>query len=237
MAMYDRTQADSVEVVGNFGDVVSWIAHPNEESVRASHAIRTNDGVWVIDPIDAPNVDDILDSFGDVVGVTVLSCFHGRDAGRIASRHNAAVYVPEWMDRMAETVDAPLKRYALRPDEEYDSAELDTISCRPFPGWQEVFLYHDPSKTLVTPDSLGTTGIHCLDDERLGLSVFRRLQPPAELAGLDPNRILPGHGKPLTDNPAVALHSALDGARASFPRALVSNGIDSIRAGMSAVLE
>lgn len=237
MPMYDRTQSDSAALVGDFDDVRSWIAHPDEEGMRASHAIRTQNGVWVIDPIDAPNVDGILDSLGEVVGVTVTSCYHGRDAGRIASRHDVAVHVPEWMGRVVDTVDAPLTRYALKPDEGYDSPEFDTIFCRPFPGWQEVFLYHDPSGTLVTPDSLGTTDIHCLDDERLGLSVFRRLQPPRELAGLDPEHILPGHGEPLTEDATVALHSALDDARASFPSALASNGIDSMRAGLGAMFD
>jgi hypothetical protein len=237
MPMYDRTQVDSVTVVGDFGDVVSWVAHPDEEGVRASHAIRTEHGVWVIDPIDGPNVDDILDSLGDVIGVAVLSCYHARDAERIANRHDVAVHVPEWMDRVPDIVDAPVNRYALRPDEGYDTPTLDVIPCRPFPGWQEAFLYHDASKTLVTPDSLGTTEIHCLDDEPLGLSVFRRLQPPSVLAGLEPERILPGHGEPLTEDATTALRAALDGARASFPTAVTSNGVDSMRAGLGAVLD
>ena len=149
MAMYDRQHSEDVAVFRDSDDVVSWMAHPDEEGARASHAIRTGDGVWVVDPVDGADVDDILDSFGDVVGVAVLSSFHGRHAGQVARRHDVAVHVPEWMDRIEDRVKAPVERYALSPDEDTQS-EFDTIACRPFPGWQEVFLYHDPSGTLGT---------------------------------------------------------------------------------------
>lgn len=237
MAMYDRDAPRDVQVVGEFGDIVSWIAVPDEEGERASHAIATEEGVWVVDPLDAPGVDDLLGSLGEVVGVTVLTCWHARDAGAVADRHDVAVHVPEWMARVEDRIDAPIERYALTPDEGADTAEFHTIPCRPFPGWQEVFLYHDPSRTLITPDSFGTTEWSRLDGERLGMSLFRRLQPPTQLSGLDPDRILVGHGEPLTENAGTELQASLDRARASFPRALLSNGGDSLRAGMGAVFD
>jgi hypothetical protein len=97
-----------------------------------------------------------------------------------------------------------------------------------------VFLYHEPSATLFVPDSIGTSHQFLLGDERLGVSVFRRLQPPTQLQGLEPDRILVGHGEPLTDDAATALANALDGTRRSFPRALLENGVDGLRAGLGA---
>jgi hypothetical protein len=233
--MYDRSDAEDAHIVGEWDDAVSWIAHPDEEGKRGSHAIATDNGVWVIDPINAPNVDEILNSLGEVVGVTVLTCWHARDAGAVADRHDVKVHIPEWMDRVDDLVDAPVQRYTLAPDENAGKAEFYALSCRPFPGWQEVFLYHDPSETLVTPDSMGTTDWARIGDERLGLSMFRRLQPPTQLTGLKPERILVGHGEPLDEDAASALQSALSGARRSFPRAVLSNGSKSLRAGLGAV--
>ena len=227
MPMYDRRESDALAVVGEWDDCLSWIAHPDEGGERASHALRTAEGVWVVDPLDGPGVDDRLDSLGEVVGVTVLSCWHARDAGALARRHDVAVHIPTWMDRTEARVNAPVERYTLAPGE-LDSG-FRTLPCRPLPGWQEVFLYHGPSKTLFTPDSLGTSRINTLDDERLGLALLRRLQPPDQLRGLEPERILVGHGEPVTENAPQALEAALDGDRRSFPGALLELGPESFR--------
>lgn len=231
--MYDRRASDGIEVVGDWDDALSWVAHPHEDGSRASHAIRTDAGVWVLDPLDGPDLDDALDELGEVVGVAVLSCWHSRDAGDVARRHGVAVHVPAWMDRVAKRVDARLERYTLAPGG--SEAGFWTIFCRPFPGWQEVFLYHEPSGTLVTPDSLGTSPLNVVGDERLGLPVFRRLQPPVQLRGLEPERILVGHGAPVADGAGEALETALDGARRSFPTALVEHGPGSVRSMLGAL--
>jgi hypothetical protein len=208
------------------------LAHPEEEGKRASHAISTDDGVWILDPIDAPNVHDHVDALGDVVGVAVLSAYHARDAGHVARRYDVSVSIPEWMSRVEKRVDVPVQRYTNAPGGAV--AGFTTRACRPFPGWQEAFLFHEPSATLFVPDSLGTSHQFLLGDEQLGVSVFRRLQPPTQLRGLDPDRILVGHGEPLTENATSALADALDGTRRSFPRALLENGVDAVRSGLGA---
>jgi len=63
-----------------------------------------------------------------------------------------------------------------------------------------------------------------LDGERLGAGVYRRLQPPDQLSGLAPDRVLVGHGEPVTENATKALQRALDGTRGTFPTALLENG-------------
>jgi hypothetical protein len=225
MTMYERGASTGAAIIGEWDDGVSWIAHPAEEGQRASHALETEAGVWLLDPLDAPGVDGIVEPLGDVVGVAVLSCWHARDASALAERHGVPVAAPEWLGRIEERVTAPVERYALAPGD----VGFRTIPCRPFPGWEEVLLYHEPSGTLVVPDSLGTTDLHLVGDERLGLAWFRRFQPPRQLLGLEPERILVGHGDPVTENPAPALQHAIEGARRTIPRALVETGPGSVR--------
>lgn len=234
MTMYDRGHSEGARIVAESDEFVSWVAHPHEEAERTSHAIRTEEGVWVLDPLDAPNVGDVIDSLGDVVGVAVLSCWHARDAGVLARRHDVSVHVPAWMARITERVAAPVERYTLAPGGA--GSGFHAVACRPFPGWQEVFLYHDPTGTLVSPESFGTTDHHCLADEQLGLMLLRRLQPPVQLGGLDPDRILVGHGEPVTEDASRALERALDGARRSFPNALREHGLESVRGVLAALL-
>jgi len=223
--MYDRSDSTSARQIHEFDGGVSWIAHPGEGGQRASHAIRGDDGVWVLDPLDAPNVDDIIAQVGDVVGVAVLTSWHARDAGTVADRHDVAVHVPEWMRRVEARVDAPLKQYSLAPGE----SGFRTLACRPFPLWDEVFLYDDRSDTLVIPDSMATVDYSLVGDERLGLQWFRRPQPPKQLHGLEPARILVGHGQGVTTDAPAALARALDGARRQFPNAVVENAPRSLR--------
>jgi hypothetical protein len=232
MVLYDRGKSEHARIVGEFDDAVSWMAHPEEEGKRGSHAISTDEGVWILDPIDAPNVYHHIDALGDVVGVAVLSAYHARDAGHFARRYGVSVSIPEWMNRVEKRVDAPVQRYTNAPG---DAATGFTMrACRPFPGWQEAFLFHEQSATLFVPDSLGTSHQFLLGDEQLGVSVFRRLQPPTQLRGLDPDRIFVGHGEPFTDGAASALANALDGTRRSFPKALLENGTDAVRSGLGA---
>ncbi|WP_436902957.1 hypothetical protein [Halovenus halobia] len=230
MPLFERGESDGAKITVEFEGGLSWMAHPEEDGQRSSHAIRTADGVWLLDPIDAPNVEERIASLGDVAGVAVLSCYHARDAEAFARRHDVPVSYPTWMSRIGDLVDAPTDQYTFSP-----AGEFRVLTCRPFPGWEEVFWYHGPSGTLVVPDSLGTIDSFCVGDERLGLELLRRLQPPTQLAGLDPERILVGHGPGVTDHAGSALREALDGARWTFPAALRENGVQSARSIFAAM--
>jgi len=229
--VFERGPAEEAQITTEFEGGFSWIAHPEEDGKRASHAIRTDDGVWLIDPLDAPGIDERIAELGEVVGVAVLMCWHARDAEAFAKRYDVAVHVPEWMDRIEELVDAPVERYALAPP------GFRGIPCRPFPLWQELCLYHEPGGTLIVPDSLGTTDAFLIGEERLAPELFRRLQPPEQLSGLEPERILVGHGKPITENAPEALAEALAGARLSFPAAARENGPEAVRSFLAAMLD
>lgn len=228
--MYDRGPAEPAEVVLDWDHGVSWVAHPNETGKRASHALVTDDGVWLIDPLGATNLDALIEPLGNVVGVAVLSAWHTRDAGPIAERYDVSVHIPTWMGRVESRVNGPVNRVALAP---VDSITL--FSCRPFPLWDEAFWYHRPTDTLVIPDSLGTVPHWLIGGERLGLPPFRRLQPPEQLCGLTPERILVCHGEPIVSNAPEALETALCDARRQFPRSLFENGPTAFRGVMSAL--
>ena len=220
--MYDHGPPETAEQVLAWDGGRSWVAHPDEQGRRASHAIETEAGTWLVDPLDATNLASLLDPLAAVVGVAVCSAWHARDAGLLARRHGVSVHIPSWMDRVAERVDAPVERYTLAPAEEFR-----VLPCRPFPLFQEAFLVYQG--TLVVPDSLGTVEHWRLGAERLGLPPFRRPQPPVQLRGLGPKRVLVGHGRGVTERPFEALETALSGARRSTPRALLEHGPEMLR--------
>jgi len=223
------SEDDDLREIDRWTDGVGWLAHPEEDAERASHAIRGDDGgVWLFDPVDAPGVDDLVAEFGDVAGVAVLSNYHARDAGRIAARHDVPVYLPEWTNRVADRLaaDVRVERFA---------ADLGDSGFRirgrtPVPGWRESVAYRPTDGTLYVPDLLGTASTYVVGDERLAVYVFRRPVPPRDLfAGLAPERVLVGHGTGVFADAPAALSRALDRSRAGFPRALRENGPTQLR--------
>src|SRR6056297_397306 len=90
---------------------VGWIAFPEEGMQRASHALAVDGEVWLVDPVDAEGLDDLAAEFGDVAGVVVLLDRHKRDAAAIASRHDVAVHLPEFMSGIADEFDAPVELF------------------------------------------------------------------------------------------------------------------------------
>ncbi len=205
--------ATDYEEIDRWDGGVGWIAHPNETMLRASHALATDAGVWVIDPVDAPGVDDLLGEFGDVAGVVVLLNRHYRDADAVARRHDVPVYVPAWFDDVEE-MSADLRRFDdVLPGTDYRVLEvLDAF------GWEEAALYDDRSGTLVVPESVGNAPYFTTPGERLGVHPMLRLTPPSALRGLRPERVLVGHGRGVSDDAARALADALDGSRRAAPK-------------------
>lgn len=196
---------------------VGWIAHPEEGMQRASHALAVDGDVWLVDPVDASGLDDLLAEFGDVAGVVVGLDRHKRDAAKLARRHGVSVHVPEWMSGVASKVNAPVERFGL----ELADTGYRVISVRnsSIPPWQEVALYSDDG-TLVVPEAVGTADYYCAPDERLGVHPMLRPVPPRNALGwLEPERVLVGHGPGVLDDAATALRDALAGARRNLPAA------------------
>jgi len=232
MPIYDRDESDGFEAIDRWSDGVGWIAHPDEEGRRASHAIRGDDGVWLLDPIDAPDVDELIADVGDVAGVAVLSDYHARDAAAFARRHDVSVHVPAWIDRGADRTDAPIERF----EGALGNSGFRAIEYDPFPGWTEAFLYRESDGTLYVPDSMAASVRPTIGDERIGLYLLVRLRPPREqLAGLDVERVLFGHGSGVFEDAAGALDYALANARRNFPRALVAGGWSELKLAAAAL--
>ena len=210
--------------VDRFDHGVGWITYPNETMERASHALAVPPGdgadaeaspdVWVLDPVDAPGLDDLLDELGTVAGVVVALDRHKRDAAAVANRHDVPVYVPSWMTGVADALDAPVRRF----DRTLADSGFETIRVRDstVPPWQEVGLFD--GSTLYVPESLGTASYFRGRRERLGVHPMLRFTPPrGALGGLDPDRVLVGHGVGVHDDAGAAIADALANARRKAP--------------------
>jgi hypothetical protein len=208
-------EADLHEI-DRFDGGVGWIAYPNETMERASHAVAVpneetgRDDVWVFDPVDAPGLDDLLADLGTVAGVVVGLDRHKRDSAEIAARHDVSVWVPDWMSGVADDLDAPVERFGDRlADTGFDVFRIRDSSV---PPWQEAGFFD--GETLIVPESLGSSSYFRGKRERIGVHPMLRLTPPTTaLSGLNPKRVLVGHGVGVHDGAAVAVEDALSSSR------------------------
>ncbi len=202
--------------IDRFEDGVGWIAHPDEGMQRASHALAADGDVWVVDPVDAPGIDDLLAEFGDVAGVVVGLDRHKRDADALADRHDVPVYLHRHLSEVADALSAPTETY----DEGLPGTDYRAIPVADNRLWTEVALFDPEGGTLVVPEAVGTVSYFRAGDERLGVHPMLRPVPPRkQLGDLAPERILVGHGAGVTDDATRALDDALRGARRRAPRA------------------
>ena len=207
-------RSSSWREIDQFDGGTGWIAFPDEEMERASHALVSDGDVWLVDPVDVEGLDDTLAEHGTVRGTVVLLDRHERDAEAIARRHEVPVYVPEWMDDVRSDISAPVEPFRRSlADSGYDLHKLIDN-----PVWKEGFLYDEDSQTLVVAEAVGTSSYMRTSDERLGVHPALRLKPPKALGRYSPERILVGHGEGVMDGAAEALADALAGSRKRTPR-------------------
>ncbi|WP_266077428.1 hypothetical protein [Haladaptatus caseinilyticus] len=216
MPLKETHTSEGFREIDRWDGGVGWMAHPDETMQRASHALVHDGDLWIIDPVDASELDDLLADFGDVAGVVVLLDRHMRDAEEIARRHEVPLYLPTWVRRSVSGI--PVRRF------ERTLADTDFRVLKLFdnPAWQEAGLYDETTGTLVVPESVGTAEYFRTGRERLGVHPMVRLLPPNELRGLTPERILVGHGAGVFDDAAVTLADTLDGSRRRYPSLLAS---------------
>lgn len=223
MALRVDDRATGLREIDRFENGVGWIAHPEETMQRASHALEIDGEVWLVDPVDADGLDDLLAEFGDVRGVAVCFAQHKRDAAEIAARHNVPVYLPDWFDGVAEELpeDTPVARFGA----ELSDSGLEAHVVKKGRMWKEVALYDPDRGTLLVPESVGASEYFLAGDERLGVHPARRAFPPREaleefVSGpdLDVERILVGHGPGVQTDARAALRDALEGSRSRMPR-------------------
>jgi hypothetical protein len=227
---YERTDSDRYHEVDRWDDGFGWVAHPDETGTRVSHAIRSHEGIWLFDPLDAPGIDEPIAELGEVAGVAVLSDYHARDADTVARRYDVPVTIPTWLSRVSDRVDAPVEYV------EDSVAGFDLSPVRPLYAWRECVAYRERDRTLYVPDFLSPHEKFTVGGERVGLPSLSRLDPPREtFAGCEPARLIFGHGEGIFDDATGALWECLDGARARFPRALAFNLPSELRVMLPAV--
>lgn len=225
MTLKSSGEANEWQEIDRFDGGVGWIAHPGETMQRASHAVVGDDGgVWVVDPVDVAGLDELLAEFGDVAGVVVLLDRHKRDCAGIANRHDVSVWVPSFMDGVASELDAPIERF----DNALGTSGFVLHELINNAFWQEGILYNEQTGVLVVPEAVGTTDYFRTGDHTLGVHPVLRLLPPRELGRFEPERILVGHGRGISENAARSLAEAISGSRARTPRLLVKNVRDVI---------
>jgi len=214
-----KGDSPDLRVVGRFEDGLTWQAYPDEEMQRASHALAVDGEAWVVDPVDAPGLDDLLAEVGEegVAGVVVGLDRHRRDAATVARRHDAPVYVPDWMSGVVGDLGGvDVERFGRTlADTGYEAL---TVRDSSVPPWREVGLFD--GETLVVPEAVGTAPYYVARGERLGVHPMLRPFPPTRaLSGLEPTRVLVGHGAPVLSEATAALHDALANARRNLPAA------------------
>lgn len=227
MTMYERGTPERTLVVDEWEGGFGWIAHPEEDSRRASHAVVGSDGVWLFDPIDVPGLNRAIASLGDVVGVAVLSNHHSRDADVFAERYDVPVTVPAWFDDVTDEFDAPVERVS----DDIGASGFTLRRVDPLPTWREGVAWRESDRTLYTADVVSTIPLSRVGDERIAPYLLSRLFPPRRVfADLEPERIICGHGTGVFEDAATALDDALAGARSNFLPALFENGPEQVRA-------
>jgi len=183
----------------------SWIAYPDERAQRASHALRTETGVWIVDPVDADGLDERVAELGDVAGVLVIQDRHTRDAEAVARRHDVPVHVPNWMTLVREKLEtSPESVGSELPGTNYAVHRLIETD-----EWEEAILVDETATTMVVPEAVGTVPAFGEGDNELGVHPALD-EPPRELADWHPDRILVGHGQSIHSGATTKLDDALD---------------------------
>src|SRR5262245_36461501 len=149
-----------------------WIAAEPALLERASHALRADGRVWLVDPVDGPGVEERVRALGEPAGVVQLVDRHARDCCALAGR----LGVPHYRLPFAGVPGAPF--------------EVRTILD--FRGWREVALWWEAEGVLVCGEALGTVAYFRGPGEPLGVHPFLRLYQPRALRDLA-RCLAPGH--------------------------------------------
>jgi hypothetical protein len=174
-----------------------WVSSEQPRLRLTSHALLAGEGVWLVDPAEGEGVDDRIRALGEPAGVLQLLDRHNRACAAFARRLGVPHHrVP------FETV-----------------APFELVPVRRSKRWQEVGLWWPERRVLVCADALGTVPHYfTLGGERLGVHPLLRPTPPRQLARLEPEHVLCGHGEGVHEGATEALRDALANARRRLPR-------------------
>jgi hypothetical protein len=186
-----------------------WIV--DESMQRCSHALAVDGSVWLIDPLEWEPALGRLREHGEPRGVIQLLDRHGRDCAAVARRLGVA--------------------HHEIPDGTIPGAPFEFLLVRKGRRWQEVALWWPSERVLVCADALGTAPYYRAGDEPLAVHPILRLIPPRRrLGGVEPARVLCGHGEGVHgERAAAAFREALATARRRLPRAWASAAMSARR--------
>lgn len=145
------TPADEVTIIKRWDHGLTWMAHPEAQMKRTSHALVVDTDVWLVDPLDGGMLDDELAELGAIAGVVVLGSEHHRHADRLAARHGVAIHLPAWFEESAKEYDADVIEFT----EELADTGFEAIKLKEG-FWQEAGLYHPDRRTLAVSDTFMT---------------------------------------------------------------------------------
>ena len=180
-----------------------WIAAEPALLERASHALRADGRVWLVDPVDGDGIEERVRALGEPAGVLQLVDRHARDCGPLAAR----LGVPHHRLPFAGVPGAP-----------FEVGHVLNV-----PGWREAALWWPAEGVLVCTEALGTSSYFRAPDEALAVHPFLRPYQPRALRAmarcLAPRHVLVGHGEGLHgDGAAAALQAAVLRGRRNAPR-------------------
>lgn len=201
----DDPQEPVLREVTEWSGGLSWIAYPDERAQRASHALQTEAGVWLVDPVDANGLDERVAELGEVAGVLVIQDRHTRDAEEVARRYDVAVHIPDWMTLTRDKLETAAEPVGSElPGTNYTVHRLiDTDD------WEEAILVNETTNTMLVPEAL--VAIPVSDVNETALEVHPELdEPPRRLTDWKPHRILVGHGKSIHSDANTVLRETLN---------------------------
>jgi len=176
---------------------LTWVVE--EPMERAYHALLDDGRVWLVDPLDGPEMEDAA-ALGEPAAVLQLLDRHNRDCAEIAAR----LGVPH-----------------LKVPDAVPGSPFEAIAAVRVPRWQETALWWPQKRALVVAEMLAANPMHTGGRQRVGMHLFLRPWPPSSLRGYEPEHLLLGHGRSVHGpEAAAALESAYARARQDLPRVL-----------------
>jgi hypothetical protein len=174
-----------------------WVSPEPDFMGRASCALVADRGVWLVDPVDFPELDERVRALGEPRGVIQLLDRHNRDSAAVATRLN----VPH----VVTPTSLPGSPFVF-------------VAVPAMKGWREVALWWEAAKTLVVAEAVGTPRYYCAPGRVLGVHpVLRIVRPPKVLLQFAPEHLLFGHGFGLNENATAALRTAISRSRRELP--------------------
>jgi hypothetical protein len=177
---------------------LTWVF--DEPMERACHALVDDGRVWLVDPVEHPDLPDFA-SLGEPAGVLQLLDRHNRDCAALAER----LGVPH------------LNVPGSVPDSPFEVTPVVGV-----PRWREAALWWPGRSALVVAELLGTNRMYTAGRRAVGMHLFLRPFAPGALRGMQPEHLLVGHGPGRHgDSVGDEIEDAYTSARTGLPRVLL----------------